>query len=462
MDFQIYTGNRIEILARHLADIVRQPLESAFCPEIIIIQSSGMEKWISTAIAEHNGVFANCEFPFPNSFVQHTFGNILKNLPEHSLFNEETICFKIMKMLPECLERSEFKSLKKYLINDTNGLKLFQLSSKISDLFDQYLIFRPEMIMRWEAGKENHWQALLWRRLCSGVKELHQARLSEEIFKRIREKKADGKNLPSRVSVFGISYLPPFYIRTFSALSELMQINFFLVNPCMEYWADIVSDEQISRLRKKDFAGAPDSEALHLDQGNRLLASMGSVGKDFFSIINESEIDIIDCFADEPGSTALSRIQSDILNLTESKHLSGSDREMSALFTDDDDSVQIHSCHSRMRETEILHDNLLAMFEADPDLCPKDIIVMAPDINEYASFIQAVFQPHKGNSQSIPFSIADRSIQKQSHVISAFFSILDLKESRLGVNEVMELLDLWVVRERFSIDEHEIQIIFIL
>ena len=39
----------------------------------------------------------------------------------------------------------------------------------------------------------------------------------------------------------------------------------------------------------------------------------------------------------------------------------------------------------------MLHDSLLAMFEEDPDLLPKNIIVMTPDIDTYAPYVQAVF-----------------------------------------------------------------------
>jgi len=37
-----------------------------------------------------------------------------------------------------------------------------------------------------------------------------------------------------------------------------------------------------------------------------------------------------------------------------------------------------------MREVEVLHDQLLAMFDADPTLKPRDIIVMVADINAYS------------------------------------------------------------------------------
>ncbi|MBC8481086.1 MAG: exodeoxyribonuclease V subunit gamma, partial [Planctomycetes bacterium] len=82
--------------------------------------------------------------------------------------------------------------------------------------------------------------------------------------------------------------------------------------------------------------------------------------------------------------------------------------------------------HSPMREMEVLYDQLLHMFEKDPDLNPKDILVMTPDIETYSPYIQAVFDMPVDDPGRIPFSIADRSIRKESDIIDAFLAILDL------------------------------------
>jgi len=50
----------------------------------------------------------------------------------------------------------------------------------------------------------------------------------------------------------------------------------------------------------------------------------------------------------------------------------------------------IHAnCFMSMREIEVLYDNLLAMFDEIPDLLPKDIVVMTPDIESYEPYIHA-------------------------------------------------------------------------
>ena len=44
-----------------------------------------------------------------------------------------------------------------------------------------------------------------------------------------------------------------------------------------------------------------------------------------------------------------------------------------------------------MREVEVLYDQLLDCFETMPNLRPRDIVVMTPEIEKYAPFIRGVF-----------------------------------------------------------------------
>ena len=151
----LFTSNRMEILAEQLAQTVVQPLSSPLSQETIVVQSRGMERWLSMELAKHNRICANCTFPFPNAFLQEIFKKVMPGLPEESPFDPFTMTFRIMRMLPACVQLPGFESLKKYLVDDLNRVKLFQISAKIADLFDQYLVFRPDMIFKWEKGTED-------------------------------------------------------------------------------------------------------------------------------------------------------------------------------------------------------------------------------------------------------------------------------------------------------------------
>jgi exodeoxyribonuclease V gamma subunit len=456
--FNIFTSNCMKTLAEQLALIVRMPLSSPLSSEIIVVQSRGMERWVAMELAGHNGICANCFFPFPNTFLQEMFKKTIPHLPEESSFDPLTMTFKIMKILPECINLPGFESLKRYLVDENNGMKLFQISKRIADLFDQYLIFRPEMIFNWEKGKDQHWQADLWRKISSGKENLHRAGLWKAFLEKIRKSPRQTERFPGRVSIFGISYMPLFHLEAFIGISRHSQVNLFLMNPCKEYWGDIVSGRETGKIRKKHTRSNNISEDLYLEEGHRLLASMGTLGRNFISLMSDLDSQIFELFQENQGDTILEKIQSDILSLKSRRFsfLSPNTHDPPPMI---DSSIQIHSCHSPMREIEILHDNLLARFEEDPDLLPKDIIVMTPDIHLYAPFVQAVFGAQIDEKKRIPFTIADQSIMNESRIIEGFMSILDLENSRMSVTRVMALLELPEIKEKFGISEPEIDIL---
>jgi len=150
--FNVFTSNRLEILVKQLALELRAPLSSPLDEDLIVVQSQGMARWVSMELARINRICANCFFPFPNAFLNHLCQKLLPGVSESSLFHANALAFRIMTILPGCLDKPAYGALRVYLSDDQAGVKLFQLSSKIADLFDQYLVFRPQMILGWEQG----------------------------------------------------------------------------------------------------------------------------------------------------------------------------------------------------------------------------------------------------------------------------------------------------------------------
>jgi len=450
---KLFTSNRMEVLAGALAEILRAapapPLEN----EIIVIQSGGMERWLSMELARYHGIAANYAFPFPNAFVRDLFRQIFPDAPERSPFDRDIMNWRIMKRLPVLISKPEFESLRNYLGKGEELLKRFQLSDRIADLFDQYLLFRPEMIGRWENGQGTHWQAVLWRELVRGHEGEHRAALTEAFLGRIRALEKGPQGFPERVSVFGISALPRFHVGILSALSPFTDINLFLMNPCQEYWGDILGGWEMKRHMAGEKSDRVSKKDLHLERGNSLLASMGTLGRDFFDLIQELEAREFPLFIDSGEESLLSCMQSDILNLRERGP------EEKKLLSSEDLSLQIHSCHSPLREMEVLQDRILDLFERHEDLTPGDITVMCPDIEAYAAYIQAVFDIPREDPRWIPFTIADRSIRHESGIIETFMSILDLHGGRFGASQVLAVLESTAVQRRFGIDEQDLEII---
>ena len=345
MTLRLFTANRLETLAEALAEALRSPLASPMDEEVVVIQSQGMRRWVSMQLALHHGVCANYRFYFPNAFVHHLFRRLTPELPEQSPYDPEIMTWKIRRLLPECIKGPGFEDLKAYLGHSGGDLKTFQLSERIADTFDQYLLFRPEMILRWERGAEDHWQAVLWRELAKENGECkHRAALGKAFLEGLSKTSAGRGDLPERVSVFGISAIPRFHMEVLAGMSQFAQVNLFLMNPCKEYWGDILSEWEMRGAAGREGRADLLDEALHLEKGNSLLASMGRLGRDFFDLINELGCEEYTLF-EEPGEgKLLSCIQSDILNLRERQ--GALDGGMA--FEEDDTSIQIHSCHSHV------------------------------------------------------------------------------------------------------------------
>jgi exodeoxyribonuclease V gamma subunit len=451
----LYTSNRLEVLADALAEVLAEAPASPFDPEWIVVQSKGMERWVSLQLARRQGVCANCLFPYPNHFVREVFRRVLPDFPECSIFDPKYMTWQIMRLLPDQSRGPGFESVRHYLGENRDKLKLFQLAGRIADTFDQYLLFRPEMILRWERGEEENWQAALWRELVRERGAVHRAALGKLFFETLRDKSADIEDLPGRVAVFGISALPRFHVQILAALARFCRINLFLMNPCREYWGDIVSEWDISRTVSRESTEVREPAELYLHKGNSLLASMGKLGRDFFDLVNDFQCIEKPRFFPPGEETLLTCIQNDILHLRERGERDDG-RKTSA---GDDDSIQVHACHSPMREMEVLQNQLLHFFEQRPDLQPKDILVMAPDIETYAPFIRAVFDLPSDDPRRIPFSIADRSLINESRIIQIFMAVLDLHGSRFSVPQVMAVLESPAVRSRFDLSEQDLELI---
>ncbi|HPD61209.1 MAG TPA: exodeoxyribonuclease V subunit gamma [Thermodesulfobacteriota bacterium] len=452
-NLKLFVSNRLEILVQKLAEELQTPLSTPFKKEVILVQSQGMARWISMELARYHGICANCRFPFPNTMIDEIFRNFFPDFSEDSPFQPKIMAWKIMKLLPTCLKQPDFEILHAYVGNERDSLKCYQISEQIAYTFDQYLVFRPEMILAWEKGEENHWQALLWRMLIRDEKTPHRTALREIFLKTIQTTTPEINNLPERISVFGISSLPSFHMEVFAALSKIIPITFFLMNPCQEYWGDIVSDKEARKLERKLEKKTVSAETLYLEKGNSLLASWGNLGKQFFELVYNFDCEEHEYFEAPTRNDLLSFLQYDILFLRERLPAEKQNLPLA------DTSLEIHSCHSPMREVEVLYDNMLAMFEDIPELLPKDILVMAPNIEPYTSFIQAVFDNPENEAQRIPYTIADQSIKNESSIIKTFLSILDLEESRFGASQVMTILESPSVYRMFDLDEPDLDII---
>ena len=441
--FILHNSNKTENLVAHLTAVIENsPLASPFEKEVFLIQSQGMERWLSQQLASHFNVWGNYQFLFPGKFFSSLAQKIDSSLND-AAFDRNLMLWRIEALLRR-LDSDESLPLKQYLSGENIALKRYQLAQQLAQIFDQYQMMRPDMLTAWQKGDTlyhsatERWQKALWQQISAQTGNKHRGSLWLDVIAKFNaaEEGAFSQSLPERISVFGINTMPPLLLSYLEGLSKHCQLHLFLLNPAQTFWADLASRRQ--RANDENFSGHP------------LLSTLGQQGREFQEMLLEQvQFDFEpESFESSEARNNLHQLQNDILN----NRLYGADETSTARPLKKDDSIRIHACHSRMREVEVLKNQLLHTLENDAALELRDIVVMAPDIQVYEPFISAVFS-------DIQHAIADRSLRLSNNALDAFIRFLDLSQSRFGWQSVLDLLEQPVVYPGFGLSETDLELI---
>ncbi len=454
-NLHLYTSNRLEHLALILSGIVAEPLDP-MVRETILVQSGGMQRWVSMQLAREHGIWANADFPFPVAFAYDLCRKLLPDLSSDYALAQDRMLWRIVSLLPGMLDEPVFAPIKAYL-GDGDTLKLIQLAEKIAYHFDQYLIFRPHWASRWEQGQPGGdlregphqaaeaWQSRLWREVARGFETQHRAALLQRAMGALQEGRI-AEGLPKRLCVFGISTLPPSYLDLLLAVGRHVPVHIFLLSPCSQYWGDLPGKREQLRNYRQLAANGVSAETRPED--TTPLASLGRLGRDFHELLTTAGVDALPLYRPNPNpATLLEHLQEGLLDLERTP-----EQGKTALH---DTSVQLHCCHSPMREMEVLHDVLLDLLQRDTSLEPRDILVMNPDIETYAPFIQAVFGCPEDQARFLPFSIADQSPSRAAQGVRLFLELLEFGQHRFEASRVVGLLEAPAIREALRLDEKD-------
>lgn len=496
--FMVIHGNQLEelreLIVQWMSANPLHPLEN----EIILVQSNGIAQWLKLALAaeEGGGICAATQVELPARFLWRTYRTVLgtENVAKESPLDKAPLTWRLMRLLPEIINRPEFAPLQRFLEDDADLRKRYQLSERLADLFDQYQVYRADWLQDWAQGQDQlvdvhgqvksleaiehsslAWQASLWRIL---IEDLGQQALLESragvhprFMQAMQASTQAPKGLPRRVIVFGISSLPAQMLEALSALAQYSQVMLCVNNPCQYHWGDIIEDKDLLRhqfkrhSRKIDMPIVISDEDMH-QHAHPLLAAWGKQGRDYINLLDQYDDPAyyqarfnalnqrIDLFDSRGQQTLLNQLQDDILHL---RSLQETQSIWAPIDTELDQSIRFHVAHSAQREVEILHDQLLARFAQDSSLKPRDIIVMVPDVNRYAPHIQAVFGQHqREDKRVIPFTLSDQNQRGTDPLLIALEHLLHLPETRSSVSDLMDLLDVPAVRARFNITEEDL------
>ena len=445
----LHRSNRVETLVDALCEVLAEPVGPPTVEEWIAVQSRGMESWLSMELSRRFGVWGAARFPFPRAMVEDLFE--IAGLPQPYggfTFTSGNLTWALLAELPGLLDRPGFEPLKAYLDGDRRGTKRLALARRIAAALDQYPLYRPDMVREWEQGNGEGWQADLLRAIVVRHGSAHveaRARAFAEALPAL-----DPDDFPRRISCFGISSLPPLYLQVLANIPT--PVHLFMLCPSEHTWTQIRAQRgQIREHLARDRSAA--KAELPVQEHNPLLASLGGLGRDFQQVLEGiADYEDVSQFTG-PGdpTTLLATLQADVF--ADRRRDRGG--EAPAPLDPDDHSLAVHACHSAMREVEVLHDQLLHLLEHDDSLQPHDVIVMAPDVEAYAPLVEAVFVA----SGDIPFRISDRRARGMAPAAEAFTAALRLVRSRVTATDVLDLLAIESVRERFGLGPDEVETI---
>lgn len=555
--FYLYPANKMENLLVLLDKIQQLSPLPVFAQDTVIVQNAGMQHWLNMSLAEQRGISMNMRYALPSQFLWNLIRNLAsdEDVPEQSPYSREVLAWRIDTLLAanEVIDDDTFQVASDYwqananntAVDNTNvdsstdknhseaeQLKRYQLACQLADLYEQYLIFRPEWIHAWHQGEftafdqqtsaatanESEqtaqsnaiWQGKLWHLLVREQPYDPHELVALAIKNLNNADRLKALALPHRLSFFGINAMAPLWLEFINALSAQIDVHFFHLNPCYAYWGDVVTEKNAIEawLKGTDFSAqesaasagqelesselprtdeADDSAGINADLadinrqvGNPLLANLGQQGREFMALLYQYSTINIEVFesavadlANEDSNNAeqanpspeaiaqanvLASVQQDILSLSDARSPTSKSHQPVPKV---DGSILITSAHSALREVQGLHDWLLHQFNQDKSLTPKDVLVMCPQVEQYAPYVNAVFtrgwQDIADEVPPLPCSIADRISKDAEPLVAAFTQLLSLPDSRFQVSSLIALLRLPAMQARFAINLDDIE-----
>ncbi len=440
----IYSSNSTErLIELFLDNYQKYILSDPFRKNKIICKNAYFARIIFLRIAERFGICANIEFVLPRDYFFELFCRVFSDFDNP--IDRNDMLWQIYDIFDKLPPREEFKSLKEYFQNDSDDRKRFQLARSLAGIFDDYILFRPEYLSRWQNGENvdigdlnlQKWQGFIWDKIY----EKNGNRIFSKFYEILRngslesgkfQINGDEEYLP----IFIPNPMPPVFVDILNIISKEVKFDIYL------------------QAQKKDYLRKNESNELELFPSEKAAEeasfadSFDSSFKDFTDILKE-RLDFAHYhhrYDFKNGSSMLGALQ---------KAAYGQKIHENPSF--DDKSITISSCHSKIREIQVLYDFILDTLQKNPDIEPDDIMVLSANLDEYAPFIEAIFSLSDDNSRKIPYTIIDWSHSFENNAIQTFLDILDTSQGRFHVTEVLSILEFDHVRDKFDISEQEYQ-----
>lgn len=460
----VYRASRLEALLPPLLRLMdAAPPAHTLQPVDVIAAHPGIRQWLARAIARERGaggIAANLQIELPSAWLDRLARQLLdETTVALRPYRREALRWRIHEVLPSI----DDTAVQGYLRGVDAPRRRFQLADRIAAIYTRYLVYRPDWLQAWTAGRDDvpapTFLAPLWRHVRQGIALPHRGERLGLLIRSLATAPADA--LPDEpLHVFGLSHLAPTEFAALRAVARRRPVVLYVPDPCREYWAGLRPERDYLKELAQCEAFSGEAEQQFLSLGHPLLASWGRLGQHFVIALagaDDVTVDIRHSEDEGPaaGGARLARLQDSIRQL-EPQLVSPAAAGQEAA---DDRSLRVHACHTRLRELEVLRDVLLREREADPSLKPSDIVVMAPDIQAYVALLPAVFGEAGRAHGALPYHLADVPVMQSHPLLLAFANLLDVPSSRLTATQVIDLLGVAEIARALGLDSAGVELL---
>ncbi len=476
----VHRSERADHLVDALGELIGDPLPDPVVSEVVSVPTRGVERWLAQRLSHRlgspggDGVCANLTFPFPGSLLGEATARVSGLTPDEDPWRPERAVWPLVRLIDEHGGDLELAPLVEHLSAATpadergamSPLRRFAMARHIADLYDRYAIHRPDLVLEWAEPESPlpdrvtaRWQAHLWRLLRQRIATPSPAeRLGGAV--EVLRAAPELLDLPARLSVFGLTRLPASHLEVLAAIAAGRDVHLFLLHPSAALWERtrsaspspsrrlVRADDPTTRLAHHPLlrSWARDAREMQL-----VLASRGLSEGTHHPVRSRSE-----------GSRSmLETLQADV----RADRRPGSDGRVG--FESTDTSIRVYACHGRTRQVEVLRDSILHLLCSDPDLEPRDVVVMCPDIEEFAPLVQAAFGVDPAGAEGtadtdptrIRVRLADRSLRQTNPLLAVASQLLHLAGARVTASEILDLASRPAVARRLRFDREQLSTI---
>jgi exodeoxyribonuclease V gamma subunit len=489
----LYRGNRAELLAELLAITLRLDPPGPFEQVRVVVNTWPTSRWLGeqlalglddpdTASDFAGGIAANLRFPFPGSYLRELVDALLAEgeLEEGEPpargadpWRATALVWPLLEQLPALIEAPEAQLLRNWLTRRGHGgslaqldRSLWQLARAIADAFDDYALYRPDMLAAWSAGQFvdgigkplqplQHWQPLLYRLLAARLPQPPFALRVRRAIELLRQRLEAGAGqdlaalpISGPIRLFGLSSMAPLQVELLQALSGLVDVEIYLLSPCRELWR-----------RRAEAAQTPLGEDWLL-QVPRLEARFGRLGAEFQQLLEGTGVAQLGAWQERDlflGSATAAEHAGRPASLLEQLQQQLVEPESWPLLNcqPGDRSLLFVACPGRLRQVQIVRDQILQLMAADPSLAPRDVLVMTPQVDLFAPLVAAVFGDGEATGVHLPWRLTDRSQQSEPGIVQGLLALLELAGERLTASSLERLLACPPLLARHGIEADE-------